>query len=189
MNRIKRLTVLVDMDDTIIDLLGTWVSFLNRMHGTNIKPNDVTQWDMSKTFPMLSKDDVYAPLYFDSLWCSVKPIPDASETMQKILSDGHKIFIVTASTYVTLKIKMEKALLRHFPFLTWDDVIVTGYKQLIKGDVLIDDGTHNLCGGSYEKLLMDAPHNRSYDAKANGMTRVHNWKEAYQKICEIANKT
>ena len=34
--------------------------------------------------------------------------------------------------------------------LTWDQVIVTSRKQLIRGDVLIDDGIHNLEGGQYK---------------------------------------
>ena len=39
-----------------------------------------------------------------------------------------------------------------------------------------------------KKLLMDAPHNRRFDAEANGMTRVMDWSEAYIKICELAQK-
>lgn len=41
-------------------------------------------------------------------------------------------------------IDMEDLLFRWFPFITWDQVIITSRKQFIKGDVLIDDGIHNL---------------------------------------------
>lgn len=60
---------------------------------------------------------------------------------------------------------MDNVLFRYFPMFTWDDVIITAHKQLINGDVLVDDGVHNLVGGSYEKLLMDAPHNRKFRHK------------------------
>jgi hypothetical protein len=43
---------------------------------------------------------------------------------------------------------------------------------MIRGDVLIDDGIHNLEGGDYKKILFTAAHNRNYDAEANGMIRV-----------------
>ena len=56
-------------------------------------------------------------------------------------------------------------------------MIITGRKQMIRGDVLIDDGIHNLEGGQYRKILFTAPHNRFYDAEANGMTRVTTWEE------------
>lgn len=55
---------------------------------------------------------------------------------------------------------------------------------MIKADYLIDDGVHNLENGNFIKILMSAPHNRTYDAESNGMIRVNNWKEIY----EIINK-
>lgn len=83
---------------------------------------------------------------------------------------------------------MDNVLFRYFPMFTWNDVIITAHKQLIGGDVFVDDGAHNLVGGSYEKLLMDAPHNRKFSAEANGITRVMNWSEAYTKICELSQR-
>ena len=35
--------------------------------------------------------------------------------------------------------KMDDLLFKYFPFLDWDHVIVTSKKQMIRGDVLIDD--------------------------------------------------
>lgn len=32
----KKLTILIDMDDTLEDLLGAWVSYLNTQYGTNV---------------------------------------------------------------------------------------------------------------------------------------------------------
>jgi 5'(3')-deoxyribonucleotidase len=80
---------------------------------------------------------------------------------------------------------MDDLLFRWFPFISWDQVIITKRKQLIKGDVLIDDGIHNLEGGDYVKILMTAPHNRSYDAEGNGMIRVSSWKEIEKVISEL----
>lgn len=65
-------------------------------------------------------------------------------------------------------------------------MIITANKQMIRGDVLIDDGVHNLEGGSYKKILMTAPHNRNYDAEANGMIRVSNWTEIEKSIFDLA---
>ena len=182
----KRLTILVDMDDTIEDLLGAWVSYLNKVHGTTIQKDDVFDWDISKSFPTLDKQQIFAPLYQDSFWLSVKPIEDAPRALQKLINDGHKIYIVTTSSYETIHTKMEKVLFKYFPFLSWDDVIITSNKQLINGDVLVDDGVHNLEGGAYLRILMDAPHNRSYDAEENEMIRVKNWDEAYTVIKQYA---
>lgn len=182
----RRLVVLVDMDDTITDLLGAWVEILNRKHGTNVLPKDIRQWDIAKSFPSLTKEQVFAPLLCDSLWHYVRPKEGAADALRRLIRDGHKVYVVTTSTYETLHTKMDMVLFHYFPFLSWEDVIITGNKQMIKGDVLIDDGVHNLIGGEYEKLLVDAPHNRSFDAERNGMVRVNNWAEIYNEICRIA---
>lgn len=183
----KRLTVLVDMDDTIESLLSAWVERLNRSFGTDVKPDEVSEWDISKSFPTLTKEQVYSPLLCDDFWYSVMPIDGASDALQQLIADGHRVLIVTTSAYQTLRTKMDVVLFGYFPFLTWNDVIITSHKQLVKGDVLVDDGVHNLEGGDYMKVLMDAPHNRSYDAEANGMVRVKSWGEAYSVITNLAN--
>lgn len=182
----KSLTVLVDMDDTIENLLSAWVDTINEEHGTSVEVDDIRYWDLSIAFPTLDWQSVYAPLLRDDFWMRVKPIDGASDALKRLIDDGHKVVIVTASAYETLQSKMDYVLFRYFPFLSWNDVIVTSNKQMVKGDVLIDDGVHNLKGGDYEKILMDAPHNRGYNAARHGMTRVKTWKEAYQKICEIS---
>lgn len=185
-HNMKSLTVLVDMDDTITDLLGAWIDMLNRRHGTNVMPNDVQQWDIAKSFPSLTKEQVFDPLLCDSLWHYVRPKEGAVETVERFIKEGHKVYIVTTSTYETLRTKMDVVLFHYFPFLSWNNVIITGNKQMIKGDVLIDDGVHNLIGGEYVKLLMDAPHNHGFDAEGNGMVRVNSWAEIYTEVCKIA---
>lgn len=58
-----------------------------------------------------------------------------------------------------------------FPFLHWSQFIIASKKQLIYGDYLIDDG------GNYKGILFDRPHNRLFDDKAAGLTRVYTWDE------------
>ena len=178
----RQLTILVDMDDTIIKLLDAWVAWLNHSFGTDVKPDDITSWDVSKAFPTLTKEQVYSPLMCDEFWYRVSPVDGAADALQRLINDGHKVLVVTSSSHHTLRTKMDTVLFGYFPFLTWKDVIVTKHKQLIKGDILVDDGVHNLENGDYLKVLMDAPHNRNYDTECNGMIRVKTWEEAYNVI-------
>ena len=181
-------TVLVDMDDTIEELLPAWLNYLNNKHGTRVAPEDVTGWDMKVFFPTVSHEDIYSPLFEAEFWDTVKPKPGASEALEHIIKDGFHLYIVTTSHYRALEVKMERVLFKYFPFLTWENVIIIGNKQLIKGDVLVDDGVHNLEGGSYTGILMDAPHNRTYNTQENGIIRVHNWVEAYAAISLLADR-
>ena len=184
----RSLTILVDMDDTIEQLVEAWIRCTNERYGYHSTVEDVKSWNMTEAFPGLTKRQVYDIPDEPGFWGKVKPMPGAVEGVRKLIEDGHQVYIVTATQYESLAEKMSDLLFKYFPYIEWDHVIITKRKQMIRGDVLIDDGPHNLEDGEYEKILVDAPHNRSYDAEANGMIRVHNWDEILKAVDEIAGK-
>jgi len=177
--------ILVDMDDTIENLTEAWINYANKRFGTAVNADEITTWDPSEAFSTVSHEGMYALLLEDELYETVEPFEGAGHYLQKLITDGHEVFIVTNSPYQVMKAKMEKVLFRHFPFIDWKHVIITGNKPIIKGDVLIDDGVHNLLGGNYAKLLFTAPHNRSFDAEGNGMVRVNCWEDVYEVIQQL----
>lgn len=172
----RPLTILFDADDTAENLLSCWIAILNERYGTTVTIEDVKQWDVSLAFPDLAKEQIYEVLLMDELWERISPLPNSQRVLQTLYDKGHKLFMVTASDYRIAKVKFDR-LLDLFPFLDIQHIIITSNKQMIKGDVLIDDGPHNLLGGDYFKILFDQPHNRWVDEKACGMTRVHTWDE------------
>ncbi len=177
------MTILVDMDDTIELLLDAWLDKLNVEYGRNVRREDITEWDVTAAFPGLTHSQVYGVLSDDDFWKDVKPMPGAAEALARFIERGHSVYIVTATSYQSLKGKMEHLLFRYFPFIKWENVIITCCKQMIKGDVMIDDGFHNLVGGEYKKILIDAPYNRAFDAEKHGMIRVYGWDEIEKLIC------
>ena len=180
--------LLVDMDDTIEQLLEAWVRGVNERYGCSVTYDEITSWDVSAAYPGLTREQVYAIPAEPGFWGKVKPIPGAAESLMRLMDAGHDVFIVTATPPEQVQEKMHDLLFKYFPFLSWDQVIVTSKKQMIRGDVLIDDGVHNLEGGDYVKILMTAPHNRSYDAEGNGMIRVHNWKQVETIVQNITSE-
>lgn len=181
--------ILVDMDDVLEQLVAGWTAYINERYGTDVTAADVHDWNMSRAFPGLTHEQVYSAVEDDALWDYVKPMPGAAEALQKLIADGHDIRIVTASGYQTLKAKMEKVLFRYFPFLSWDQVIVTGSKHLIRGDILIDDGPHNLQGVEYRKILFTANHNLSFDETTVGAIRANDWQEVLLAVERIRRET
>lgn len=181
----NRLTILIDMDDVLEDLVGCWISELNKKHGTTVTIEDVTDWKIAKFFPTLTNEELYAPLFDPDMWLKLEVMPNAPENVKRLIDDGHIVRIVTATHYGTVLPKM-KRFLEMYPFLTWEDVIIASDKSVINGDVMIDDGVHNLESASCIKLLFDRPHNRAYNARANNMIRVKTWEEIYTEISRIA---
>lgn len=182
------MVILIDMDDTIEHLLVPWLNWLNEKYGKNITESDVTSWDMKVAYPDLTYDQIFAPLDDASFWDTVPPIDGAPEAVKWMIERGHDVYIVTSTPHRSVEAKMERVLFRYFPFISWDHVIVTSRKQLLKADVMIDDGYHNLVGGAYEKILVDAPYNRMMDEKKDGMIRVRNWGEIEKAVLEIEKK-
>jgi 5'(3')-deoxyribonucleotidase len=66
---------------------------------------------------------------------------------------------------------------------------------MVKGDIIIDDGLHNMYGNHKYKLLLDKPWNRNSERnvklsineimEAFNITRVNNWQEIIPVINEI----
>ena len=179
------MTILVDMDDTIEQLLKAWVKRANEKFSRNVTLDEITGWNVAAPYEGLTRKQIYDVTYEPGFWSSVEPMPGAPEALKHFMDEGHEIYIVTATEPEHVEEKMNGLLFRYFPFLSWNQVIVTGRKQMIRGDVLIDDGIHNLEGGEYKKILFTAPHNRYYNAEANGMIRVKTWDEVVKIIDKL----
>lgn len=182
----RKLRILMDADDVLEDLTRVWVEYLNEKYGTHTRYEDLHEWDMTSAFPGLTTEQVYGVEGDIALFDRVHALPGAPEYLEKLREAGHELYVVTSTPFFAAANKV--ALLRRlYPFLTEKQIIICSRKQLIRGDVLLDDGVHNLEGGEYEKILFTGPYNVNYDAEAHGMTRVHNWNEAYAAIQRIAN--
>ena len=180
------MVILIDADGVLEDLSQKWVIYLNGKYGTSVRYEDLTEWDMTAAFPSLTREQVYGIDRDEEFYSLLEPIPGAVEAVKRMMDEGHEIYVVTTTPYQAVKPKLERAIFRYFPFLTWKNVIITANKHLIRGDVLIDDGVHNLLGGEYRKILVTAPYNKDFDAEANGMIRVGSWEEIYRAVTAMA---
>ena len=170
------LTILFDADDVAENLLNCWIKLLNERYGTSVAFEDIKDWDMTLAFPTLTKQQLFGVLTEDELWRSLEPMPGSQRILQKWYDQGHKLYMVTASDYRTCKVKVER-ILEMFPFLDWEHIIFATDKQMVRGDILIDDGVHNLIGVAYYKILFNRPHNRGLDVEKYGIRRAETWDE------------
>lgn len=175
-------TIAIDMDDTIENLLLAWIDWLNKEHNLNASIDDVKSWEMGDLYPSLSSEQIFSPLFNEGFWYTVSPKLDAVKYVEQLIKDGQDVYIVTSSHYGTVKAKFEAIIEKYFPSIDWKHLITTNNKHLIRCDIMVDDGPHNLEDNDCIRILFDAPHNKKYDAEANNMKRVHNWEEAYNLI-------
>ena len=173
--------LLVDYDDVLNNLNEQWVTTLNEMYNLSIKPEDVQDFDMSKTFTTLTKEQIESPLYFESFWDKVTIRDDAKIYLKKLYDKGFKIYVCTTTNIKTL---YQKGLIleKNFPFLTRNDIIRTSNKRIIHGNYIIDDNIENIAGCYADGILFDKPYNRKFKEKDFDIKRVYNWEELYDYI-------
>lgn len=181
-------TLLIDCDDTIIDLLKAWVRELNKKSNTNISEWDICSWNISQYYPTLTLDDVYEPLYSIEFWKSVECKEDAKKYLKILHEEGYPIYMVTATNIRVFEEKYELLIKPNFPYIYAENVILCNNKRLIgdENSYLIDDGLHNLIGGKYKKILFTSAHNVKLNVNnpvlGNEIIRVHNWYDVYKLL-------
>ena len=108
------MVILVDMDDVLEQLVEAIVKYNNTHYGTNVRAYDVVEWNLANAFPTLTRELVYSPEYDEDFWATVEPMPGAEKVLRRLLDEGHEVYVVTASTYETLRQKMDVLLLQNF---------------------------------------------------------------------------
>lgn len=180
--------IYVDLDDTIEDLLLSWCTYLNLKYGLEVDPNDATEWDMTKLYPTLNKNQIYDALKDKELWETVLPIPGAQKYLKKLIEEGFEIYLATATHVDYFKDKYTLVIRRYFPFIDEHHIITIHNKQLLKGLVLVDDYVENLKDGDYCGILFTSYYNKEVDLSDYGrVVRADNWEECYRWIHSIYN--
>lgn len=174
----------IDFDGVLNNMLETWVKWLNKNYdGYQVKPEEITEWTLSTHYPELTEAELFAPLGCAEFWAEVPIRYEAPEVVERLLAEGHELYIITSSYYTTLRCKLEKCLFTHFPYLTEQNIIVTYDKSLIRVDLLIDDAEHNLKNFFGIRVIFDTPYNKTCSCADY---RVASWKEFYVLVSELS---
>ena len=189
-----------DLDGVVVNSPQCVVSYINERLGFNLSMNDFTTYSMEDALPDTYKWIVSAAFKDSEMWRNVKLIDGAYETIKKLYEEGHEIYFVTSSLPSNLRKKINH-LARNLDFLSkdyvWRHTINTQNKQMIRLDVLVDDGLFNLTGNrSYVSICFDMPYNQTDDGLIPGFYRAYNWQDVYKIIAEssfsesrLGNKT
>jgi 5'(3')-deoxyribonucleotidase len=114
----------------------------------------------------------------------LKPQPCAHEITDKLIDEGHELYIVTA-TQSRFVMSKQYWIDKYFPRLK-DKLIITNYKSLVSGlDLLIDDQPMNIELFPNETIIMDYAWNQ--DCKRD-CPRAKYWNDVYKVIHELNEK-
>lgn len=157
-----------DVDDVLADLLTAWLESYNKEHGTNWKPENLTQWSFQNDLGC-TYDDLLKHL-LPSLYKVIQPYPEALKVVNQCRELGWEIVYISschdAPTWAAkVKWLVENGFLGvndlAFPVGSW-----TTYKSkaeigaVYNIDVLVDDHIGNCEPWPRIAYLMTRPHNQ-----------------------------
>lgn len=178
--------IAVDWDNVLNNLTEKTLEFYNKQSDKNIQMSDVTSYNLHDCLSKEDADGIMKLFKNKSLWDSLSPISGAKEGLQRLIDDGHKVYIVTATAPENFAWKIQW-LKKYFPFFNMDNAIRMMDKSLFKCNVLIEDCMDQLIKNKLcYRVCLDYPWNRS-NAKdlVYDIRRVKDWKEILETINQI----
>jgi 5'(3')-deoxyribonucleotidase len=164
------------MDEVVADLMSEWLRLYNLKYNDTLQREQITDWDMRKFVRKEVGEKAYDILRDPILYPGVQPIEGARDGIHQLRSMGYRVVFVTSCVHGSVDAKMawlKKYHLIDFRAHTPKDFIAAKDKFLVKGEVLIDDGPHNISAFPGHTILFDQPYNRHMDHPH----RVRSWEE------------
>lgn len=179
-------TLLIDMDNCITD--PKILEYINEFSNTNYKLEDQKDFYLQNLIKD-KKNEFYDFLSTKNLYEDC-PLKDNCYEVLEELNKKYDIYIVTSylwkdktdSSAHNLKNKYNY-LREKLPFIAPSKYIFTTNKNIIKGDISIDDKISNL--HTNKKLLFTAWHNKQIpenELKEKGITRVNTWIDILKEL-------
>lgn len=172
--QIKNMKILIDIDDTISNFGEVLLNYLNRTYETNYKKEDMINWGWLRN----NFENPWLPTEWNFFWDDVKIDKKAIECIENLSKNKHEVYLVSASfPNDSLGYKIRKTLnCFDSNLINESNIIICKNKGIIKGNIRIDDGYHNLYNDSLN-ILFDQPWNQNIDSILPAFERKKSWEE------------
>lgn len=178
--------VAIDVDDVVLELMDSWLEVYNEKTGTAFSKDQMLNWDLTKNGLDTTAYDILSQ-HAEKIYSRVYPIEGAQQAVRLIHNSGYEVVYITAAVAKTLDAKVDA--LERFGFLrkgrTIDDrLIVTGRKNLIDADILIDDKPENIIRWPYPRkgILFTQPWNDRVTLLPERAVRCSGWTEVLEHL-------
>jgi 5'-nucleotidase len=162
--------VMVDMDGVLADVYHRFFELHEEDFGKKISIQDIIGLKEAEAFPNQLKW-VNTPGFFKSI-----PVMSGSRQGLKRLNDNFEVIVVSMATEFPESLTDKQLWLnKHYPFISWKQIVFCGCKDIIQADIMIDDHLKNLDNFKGETILFTQPHNLNLiDSRHR---RVDSWAE------------
>jgi 5'(3')-deoxyribonucleotidase len=137
----KNITIAIDVDDTVSELVPNWLRIYNKDFNDNLKKEDIVDWNISQFVKPEAKGMIYNYIRKPRVFRTAKPMENALLIIDKLREKAQRIIYVTANDGAGAKLPW---LFKHGFIHTSEDFVVAYDKSLIRADILIDDKPENV---------------------------------------------
>ena len=190
----------VDVDGVLLKWEEAFDDF---MAGQGLTKKDQGHFDLRKHYPEVPAEalNTYISVFNESAYMRyLEPMDGAVEYVTKLAEEGYRFSVVTSQTLNKVANRAREDNLKEvfgdvFENFTFLETGQGKYFALQKFDmetIWIDDKPDNVESGKVLGLvpiLLDLPHNRSYNNKQMNIQRANSWKDIYDIIKEKHNVT
>ena len=190
----------VDVDGVLLKWEEAFDDF---MAGQGLTKKDQGHFDLRKHYPEVPAEalNTYISVFNESAYMRyLEPMDGAVEYVTKLADEGYKFSVITSQTLNKVANRAREDNLKEvfgdvFEDFTFQETGQGKYFALQKFDIAtiwIDDKPDNVESGKVLGLvpiLLDLPHNRSYNNKQMNIQRANSWKDIYDIIKEKTNVT
>lgn len=167
-------TIICDVDDVVANLMDRWLAEYNAEYDDTLTKDKITDWNLSCFVKKECSGDIYKYLENKNLYDFIKPIEDSLSVINQLKKNNRVVF-ATMTTDGSAGIKYNW-LFRHRYLNNRRDYVETHDKNLLKGDVIIDDNFDFVNNYDDGKILFSQPWNQNHGSFPDFLV-AKNWNE------------
>jgi 5'-nucleotidase len=184
----RKLQIILDSDEVVAKNIDKVLDSYNGEYGTNLTREELIDWDLTQ----FQKEGTDILKYFNmpGFFRDLPLMEESQKYIAKLIEDGHDVVIATSSPRNGILDKID-FFEEFFPFIPFQNIIPITRKDLLRGDIMLDDAPHNLKASNCQyPVVFDNLWNRNTEKHEflKDLKRVHSWKEFYEFVCEVANQ-
>lgn len=176
----KKLKILLDMDETVVDLIGDWLAAYNRQWSDNLTKDKVTGWDFHTYCKAECGKQVYDILQRPGFFDYLPPMPGAVGAVRTLHAQGHELLFATSTPSADAARGKVEWIKRTFGDLGYgiSKIIQIADKSLIDADMLVDDKPETIlqwAKAGRQIVAIVHPHN-VIEATEHASYAAHSWQ-------------
>lgn len=147
----------LDADDVLLSCIPHAIDIANMEYNycPKLIPEEVTGWGITGR-----RSDVILQYFEKESFFKSQPVIEGAQDFVKKLCKMAEVFVITSIPQKFASIRIQQ-ILKYFPEISIENILIGSRKDIVKMDLILDDGAHNITKSSATyPVLMRKPWNR-----------------------------